>query len=156
MPELRRKDREETKEFALNLFKNCQYATLATVNPDGTPYCIPISPVLINDYLYFHSAKIGQKITNIMSNPSVCVSCVGYTKLIPEQFTTEFASAVAHGQIEIIEDEKEKITVLKQLCLKYAATNMDNFEKAIEASLNRTGIYKIIINCITEKSKKIK
>ncbi|MDF2839216.1 MAG: putative nitroimidazole resistance protein, partial [Evtepia sp.] len=56
---MRRKDREKDSQFALEVLKNCEYATLATVNPDGTPYCIPISPAMMDGALYFHCALEG-------------------------------------------------------------------------------------------------
>ena len=71
------------------------------VNEDGTPYGIPVSPVLEGRNLYFHCALEGRKLENIKNNPSVCVACVGKTKLVPEKFTTEYQSAVAFGTASI-------------------------------------------------------
>lgn len=86
---MRRKDRKKDADFALEVLRDCEYATLATVNEDGTPYCIPISPVLVDGCIYFHCALEGKKLDNINQNPNVCVSCVRHTKLVPEKFTTE-------------------------------------------------------------------
>ena len=36
------------------------------------------------------------------------LSCVGNTKVVPEKFTTIYRSAIVEGDIEIVEDEKEK------------------------------------------------
>ncbi len=40
---MRRKDREMSKEFALEVIDKCRYATLATVSGGGSPYCVPLS-----------------------------------------------------------------------------------------------------------------
>ena len=109
MTNVRRKDREIVKDEAYNLLKNTEYAVLATVNKDNTPYCIPFSPVVEGDFIYFHGALEGQKVENIKSNPNVCVTCIGETRLVPKNFTTEYESAVAHGICEVIEDEEEAI-----------------------------------------------
>lgn len=152
---MRRKDREQGREFALNVLRGCEYATLATVNLDGSPYSVPISPVLVGETVYFHCALEGQKIDNIANLDKVCLSCVGYTKLVPEKFTTEYESAVATGRCTVVTDREEKIMALRGICEKYAASNMDAFEGAVTKSLARTGICKVEIEQITGKGKRI-
>ncbi len=150
---MRRKDREMDNIFALEVLRDCEYATLATVNEDNTPYCIPISLVLIDNCIYFHCASEGKKLDNIKLNQNVCISCVRHTKLIPEKFTTEFESSVAIGKCEIVNDDTEKILALKLICEKYASSNMAEFDNAIKRSLSKTTVCKIIIECITGKAK---
>ena len=150
---MRRKDRQRDATFALEVLRDCEYATLATVNPDGTPYCIPISPALSGDVIYFHCASEGKKLDNIAHSSSVCVSCVRHTKRMPEKFSTEFESAVAFGPCETVLDEEEKISALKLICEKYAAENLGQFESAVRRSLHRTRICKIKISGITGKAK---
>ena len=43
MRTMRRKDRELPRELALAVTDKCAYSVLATVNPDGSPYCVPLS-----------------------------------------------------------------------------------------------------------------
>lgn len=150
---MRRNDRERDSAFAIEVLRDCDYATLATVNPDGTPYCIPISSVLKGEAIYFHCALEGKKLDNIMQNNNVCVCCVRHTKLIPEKFTTEFESAVAVGRCVMVQDDEEKIMALRLVCEKYAASNLDEFDNAIRRSLSKTGIGKIEIISITGKAK---
>lgn len=149
---MRRKDREQSAEFALALMEKCEYAVLATVGLDGAPYCIPISPVVHEGYIYFHCALQGEKLDNISHDKRVCISCVGHTRLVPEKFSTEYESAVAKGFCEPVTGENEKLEALRALCLKYAECNMDSFDKAAAASLARTGIYRITIESITGKA----
>ena len=151
---MRRKDREKDNQFALDVLQQCEYATLATSNPDGTPYCIPISPVILQESIYFHCALEGKKLKNIRLHPSVCVSAVSYTKRVPEKFTTEFESAVVMGDCHLVTEESEKIEALRAICEKYAASNMSAFEHAIAKSLARTGICKITIQQISGKAKR--
>ena len=149
---MRRKDREKDAGFALEVLRDCEYATLATINPDGTPFCIPISPVLVEKSIYFHCAAEGQKLENINQNDSVCVSCVRHTKLIPEDFATEYESTVAEGKCYIISDEEEKTMALQKICEKYAKSNMENADARIAESLHRTCVCKIEIKKITGKA----
>ena len=153
--EMRRKDRRLDRQTALSLLEQCEYAVVSTVTEDGTPYGIPVSPVLEGRNLYFHCALEGRKLENIKNNPSVCVACVGKTKLVPEKFTTEYQSAVAFGTASMVEDEKEKIRILYLLCQKYAASNLQSFDQAVSRSLHRTGICKIELTEISAKGKRI-
>lgn len=154
---VRRKDREVNSEKAYELLKNIEYAILATIDEDeNSPYCIPFSPVVVDDYIYFHCGPEGHNIDNLRKNPNVCVTCVGDTNLVPENFTSEYESAVVKGVAEEVLEDEEKIFALRIICEKFAPSNMDNFQKAINASLNRTKIYKIKIVSITGKAKKLR
>ena len=148
---MRRTDREKDATFALEVLRHCEYATLATINVDGTPYCIPISPVLIGHAIYFHCATEGQKLTNISQNNAVCVSGVRYTKLVPERFTTEYESAVATGSCSLVLSDEEKKMALRAICEKYAKSNMEHMEEKIAESLHRTCVCRIDIVQISGK-----
>ncbi len=151
---MRRKDREMSEDFAINILKNCEYAFISMNDIEGNPYCIPVSPVLENKTLYFHSAKSGTKTDILKSNNNVCISCVGKTNIVPEKFTTEYESAIAFGKAYEITDDEYKIHALKLICEKFAKSNMENFNSAIEKSLAITAIWKIEIESITGKRKK--
>ena len=148
---MRRKDRERDETFALEVMSDCEYATLATINTDGTPYCIPISPAVTGNIIYFHCALEGQKLTNINLNRSVCISSVRHTKLLPEKFSTEYESAVAIGKCSIVSDNDEKTMALKLICKKYANDFMEQAMKLIAKSLDKTCICKVEIEKITGK-----
>lgn len=151
---MRRKDRQRDESFARELLRRCEYAVFATVNPDGTPYCIPISPVLAeDDVIYFHCALEGQKLINIENNSHVCLTCVGKTRLVPEHFTTEYQSAVVVGRASMVQGEAEKRRALRKLCEKYTPDHMHLVEKTIDKSIHRTGICRITINTLTGKEK---
>ena len=149
---MRRKDREQDASFAYRVLRDCEYVSLATVNTDGTPYCIPISPVLVGNALYFHSALEGQKLTNISRNSAVCISGVRYTKLVPEKFTTEYESAVATGKCVIVTDTEEKVMAMRALCEKYAKDSMGLFDEVMAKSFHRTCVCRVDIERITGKA----
>ncbi|MCL2352208.1 MAG: pyridoxamine 5'-phosphate oxidase family protein [Firmicutes bacterium] len=150
---MRRKDREKDEAFALGTLRGCEYASLATVNPDGTPYCVPISPVAEGDAIYFHCAPEGKKLENIALNPNVCVCCARRVRLVPELFTAEYESAVAEGRCEPVLDEGEKKAALRLICEKYAASN-PNAEAEIDGALARTAVYKVTIARVTGKANR--
>ena len=152
---MRRKDREKDAAFALAVLQNCEYATLATINPDGSPYCIPVSPVLLDGNAYFHCATEGKKLENIDKNTAVCLSGVGYTNLIPEKYSTEYESFVANGKCEIVMDKDEKIKALRCISEKYAQSAIDQFDDRMLEWAHRTCVCKINIEQITGKANRL-
>ena len=152
---MRRKDREMPEDFALEVADKCAYSVLATVNPDGTPYCIPLSMAREGEWLYFHCAKEGQKIDNLRHGNRVCVSCVGDVKITAGDFSTEFESAVINGTASEITDRDEKIRALRLISERYTPDNMPAFDEAIRVSLDVTAVWKIHINGISGKRKKL-
>ena len=149
---MRRTDREKDKAFALEVFKKAEYLTLATLNPDNTPYCIPLNFVLFENRIYFHCAPEGKKLDNIKANNIVCVTAVGDTRVIPEKMTTRYESATATGRCVIVEDETEKINALMALCEKYAPGYKEKAEMDIKNMLHRTFVCKIEMEQITGKA----
>lgn len=166
MGNMRRRDREMDKSFAFSVMDNAAFGTLATINEDGTPYCIPISYVRHEDSIYIHSAFQGTKMNNIKSNPKITMSFVGAVKVpFPNVeskssikgssvFTTEFESAVITGTALIIEDIEEKIFGLRLICQKYTPDNMRFFDETISSAINITCVIRIDIESITGKRKK--
>ncbi|MDR2798982.1 MAG: pyridoxamine 5'-phosphate oxidase family protein [Treponema sp.] len=148
---MRRKDREMPRDFAEAVIDRCVYGVLATVNEDGTPYCIPLSIVREGEWLYFHSAQEGQKIDNLQARNRVCLCCVGETRVPEGRFTMEYTSAVVFGRAELVQGDDEKVHALRLLCLRYTPQAMADFDKAIARQLARTGVWKIHIDEISGK-----
>jgi len=153
MHSMRRKDREQDEDFALTVADKCAYATMATVNVDGTPYCIPISPAREGQWLYFHCAHEGHKIDNLRQRNKVCVSCVSEQEAIPGKFTLKYKSAVIFGTATDVTDREEKIHALNLICKRYTPGNMAAFDESIEKQLDTTAIWKIHIDEISGKAR---
>ena len=150
---MRRKDRQMPKEFALQVVDKCEYAVLSMLS-NGNPYCVPLTIVRVDNSIYFHCAKAGEKYNALLQNPNVCLACVGDTNVVPQHFTTEYESAIVKGRATLVESDDEKIMALKVLCQTYTPSNMSQFDGAINASLDRTAIFKISIDDVTGKRKK--
>lgn len=151
---MRRKDREMNAEFALTVADKCEWAIMGMVDINGMPYCIPLSIARFNNLIYFHSAKDGFKIECLKHDNNVCITCVGDTYRVPDEFTTEYESAIISGKAYEITDDNEKIFALKLICERHTPLNMNNFIDAINQSLHRTAVWKIEIENITGKRKK--
>lgn len=114
---MRRKDREMDREFALAVTDKCEYATLAMAAKEGEPYCVPVTIARDGEKIYFHCAKVGTKVDMMRENPRVCMTCVGDTRRVPEEFTTKFESAVIRGRGQRGHpDDETKIHALRLIC----------------------------------------
>ena len=151
---MRRKDRELPGEAALAVTDSCAYSVMATVNPDGSPYCIPLSFVREGEWLYFHSAKEGHKVENLKRDSRVCICCAGDVKAVPGKFSLYYESAVIKGAASEITGRDEKIRILSLISKRYTPDNMAAFDKAIEMELEATGVWKIHIDEISGKARK--
>ena len=70
--EMRRRDRELTRDEALTILSRAEVATVSVVTADG-PYGFPVSPVVVDGTLYFHSATKGRKVAALASDPRVWI-----------------------------------------------------------------------------------
>lgn len=150
--EMRRKSREISRDCACDILEKSEYGFLATVSEDGSPYCIAVSHVLMRNDIYFHCAKEGHKIDNIIRDKRVCFTAVGRTKILPEQFTTEYESAVAFGTAEIIENGEEKLSAMLKICEKYTPDQMERAEVYAQQEIDAMHICRIHIEHITGKA----
>ena len=151
---MRRKDRQQTEEFAWQVADQAPFACLGLVTPQGEPYQVPISPARQGSCFYFHCAPQGKKINCLTANPKVCLSFVTGVEPIPEQYTTRYQSAIAFGTAQEVTDAQEKMLALKLICQRYAPTAMEGYEQEANRLFHRTGIWKIQVDTITGKEKK--
>lgn len=175
---MRRKDREMPEAFGWQVVQEADYGVLSMVDQEGYPYSVPLSIVVIEGAVYFHSAHEGEKCELFQAYPEgkpvqlVCVKDVHVPDLYDEQtldayldkgefgkvaskvFTTEFASAIVRGKVVEVKEEAEKRQALRGFCEKYTPTKQRYVEASIAQSLNRTAVYKIVAESITAKRKK--
>jgi len=151
---MRRHDREQSREFALQAVDECGYAALGTVNADGTPYCVPLTIVREGENIYFHCALAGQKLDNLRRQPRVSLCCVSRARAVQETLSIDYASAVVEGLAEEVTDPEEKAHALRILCARYAPENGEGAENCIRRDTQKTGIVRIRILSITGKANR--
>lgn len=128
MRDLRRFDRKLSEEDALKVLRDSEYGFLATANPDGTPYAVPMNSALVGRTLYFHCARAGQKLENLQQRPRACYTCVLYAQNQPQAFTYVYASCVAEGSVRLVTDEAERLRGMRALVQKYSPEYLDGPE----------------------------
>jgi len=152
--ELRRTDKAKTTREAEQILAQALWGTLALTLGDGYPYSVPVSHIYENGCVYFHSAIAGQKYTALLRGPKVCFSAVGEgtTKALPGRFTMAYASAIAFGQVSLVEDESEIVRILELITQKYdPSATPESTAGYIKAHLEHCCVFKITVEHLTGK-----
>lgn len=152
--EMRRKDRELSPEKRNELLANGEYGILSSMGESGYAYGVPLNYAVYDNCIYFHCfVKSGHKLDNFKYNNKVSFCVVGETKIIPDEFSTNFESVIAFGEISEVTGEG-KMEPLRALISKYSKGFETEGHKYIKTDIDKTGVYKIEIKHITGKSKK--
>lgn len=136
-------DKKEIKQVLQNE-KLCRIAFI----DDKYPYISPFQYVYLNDTMYFHFTDYGKKKKILEKNTNVCVSIEHL-----EEDLSSFSFISMQGKLNLVEDEKEKLNVLKHMVKIARKTYSQNFltahgfekEKGWEAITNKSElIYKFV------------
>lgn len=149
---MRRSDKAMSKDLTLDLLSRGQEGVLGTIGDNGYPYTVVVNYVYLNDKIYFHCAKTGQKIDNIKFNHKVSFSVYDNVKVIGEELTTHYESLVVFGQARVIETSRD---ILLALVNKYADLDQEKVLSMIDKEINITALVEIEIDHITGKIGKI-
>lgn len=147
---MRKASREMDASFALDVLDKAPYVTVSFTRPDGTPYGVPLSLARTDERtFYFHCALEGDKLDCIAMNPAVALSAV--TRCVPTvgpkdgSFTLQYHSAMGVGKAGIVTDREEKVEAMRAICRRFLPRHMDAFDAAIERSLERTAVVRIVL-----------
>lgn len=149
---MRKIDRQLTSERAGQILKNGEFGNLSTLDLNGYPYITPLSYVYMNNAIYFHCGKEGNKLENIKNDNKVCFSVVGHTHILPDKFSTEYESAIIFGQAEFTEGEEKKSALLG-LIDKYSKGFKKEGLEYIDRAIEKTEVVKINIKRMTAKGR---
>lgn len=151
---MRRQERQMPDIAAQALLSRAEYGILATVDAAGQPYGVPVSFVYDGaGYIYFHGAQQGHKLDNLRQNDRVCFTVVGYTQILPGQFSTVYESAIVFGRaVEL--DGAEKRSALRLLAAKYNPGEEAVAEDYIDRAIAAAQVVRIHIAQLTGKQRK--
>jgi nitroimidazol reductase NimA-like FMN-containing flavoprotein (pyridoxamine 5'-phosphate oxidase superfamily) len=102
--------------------------------------------------IYFHSNIKGRIRSNAESHAQVCFETFQAGKPLPSnialEFSIQYESVIAFGEIRLVEDQAEKERLLYGLIEKYFPTMTpgDEYRPITEKELKRTSVYAIAIN----------
>lgn len=149
--QMRRKRQQLTQEESIAILQNATAGTLALLGDDDYPYAVPISYVYNEGKLYFHSALNGHKVDAIRKYDKASFCVIEQDDVQPEKYTTFFRSVIAFGRIHIVEDEKEKLEIVRMLGNRYNPNQDDTLQKEIESGLSRLLAIRFDIEHLTGK-----
>jgi nitroimidazol reductase NimA-like FMN-containing flavoprotein (pyridoxamine 5'-phosphate oxidase superfamily) len=113
-------DEDEIKQ-ALEKANICRIAFI----DDSYPYISPFQYAYLNNTLYFHFTDYGKKKQILKKNKNVCVSIENL-----EEDLSAFYFISMQGKLALVEDEEEKINVLKQMVKNAKKEYSQNFLSA--------------------------
>lgn len=148
---MRRKRQQLSDEESISILRQCTSGTLALSGDEGYPYALPISYVFEDGKLYFHSALNGHKVDAIRKCDKASFCVIAADDVKPEKFTTYFRSVICFGRIHIIEEEKEKMTMIRKLSEKYNPGDETGFQHEIDKDFNRMIMIELDIEHMTGK-----
>ncbi len=125
--------------------------TLALLGDNGYPYAVPMSYVYADGKIYFHSAKTGHKVDAIRQHDKVSFCVIAADDVHPSEFTTYFRSVIVFGTARILEDDKEKVEVLRKLGERYSPGDEAHLSDEIRRGLEHLLIIEINIDHMTGK-----
>lgn len=150
--EMRRFKQQISKEECIKLLKEEPRGVLAVLGDDGYPYAMPMDHYYDerDGKLYFHGAQEGHKIDAIKKcdKVSYCVYNEGFRR--EGEWMLNITSVIAFGKIRIVEDEKKREEIARNLGLKFYP-NPDDVEKEIKQSLHHMIGLELTIEHMTGK-----
>lgn len=154
-PEMRRKDRQISSLEAMEILRGAEYGFLSSTMDDGQSYCVPFNFALEGQSIYLHcSTAPGTLLKNIASDPRVCFSCVGSTRLLPDKFATLYESCVVFGKAALLKGEAERRHGLELLLEKYSPDFPEEGQEYIDRLFELTGVIEIKMEHITGKARR--
>jgi nitroimidazol reductase NimA-like FMN-containing flavoprotein (pyridoxamine 5'-phosphate oxidase superfamily) len=145
--------RQLTSEQIDDLLAAAQVGHLATIDPDGHPYVVPVHFVRLGQSLFIHGGTGGRKIDNLARDPKAGFEVTGGFALdlgeAPCAVSTAYQSVVIAGRARLVADEAQKLQVLDALIAKYAPVHAGRGYQA--EALTATGIIALDIERLSGK-----
>lgn len=149
--EMRRKKQLLSQEETVEIMEKGTSGVLALIGDDSYPYALPLSYVYCNSKIYFHSSKVGHKIDAIKNSQKASFCVIDKDHVVPEEYTSYFRSAIAFGRVRIIENDKEKISTIEKLVMRYTLGNEERRSQIIAKQFNSFCMIELEIEHMTGK-----
>ncbi len=152
---MRRAGKEiKNRDIIIDLLNECHVGRLGTVGKDGYPMVKPLNFAYQDDRIYFHTAREGEKIEDILRDNRVCFEAdlpiaLVKTKGSPCRAEYLYRSVIIKGKAHVVENESERLAGLRLLMEKYQPEG--GYGAFPEEKLRITGVVRIDIEEMTGK-----
>jgi len=151
--EMRRSDKVLSNKEMLSIMETAEYGVLSTIGENEFPYGVPLNFVYKDNNIYFHSAKTGHKLENILYNNKVSFCVVTDVELVPDDFSTNYKSVISFGIVEEVEDN-QKNEIFKLFIEKFSKEFMEQGLEHIKKFSSSAKVFRINVEHITAKVAK--
>ena len=138
-----------------NLLRSAPVGRLGTIGRDGYPRIKPLNFAYADHTIYFHSAREGEKIDDILRDGRVCFEVdlpIAYVKGSeddPCRASYLFQSVIIYGKAALVHDEPERRKALSELMRKYQPDG--RYGDFLDVKLALTAVVRIDIETMTGK-----
>jgi uncharacterized protein len=164
---LRRLDSAEENPAAIEDFlRAATFGFLATRSENEFPNIVPLNFVWTNGAVYFHSARIGQKIKDLKHENRVTFCVAEEAALIPSYFMDEklacpatafFKSVIVYGVASFVDEDAEKVAALSAFMEKLQPEGgyspFDISDPEYRRNIRSVAVTKITPTALTAKFK---
>lgn len=148
---MRRKAQLLSEEETIKIFEKGTSGVLAVLGDEDYPYAVPLSYIYCDSKIYFHGAKSGHMLDSILKHEKVSFCVIDEDKVVPEEYTTYFRSAIAFGKVRVIDDENEKRNAIEKLAVRYTPNDEEGRLKKIEREYKILCMFELDIEHMTGK-----
>jgi nitroimidazol reductase NimA-like FMN-containing flavoprotein (pyridoxamine 5'-phosphate oxidase superfamily) len=149
---MRRKDREITDRAAIDAVLDAGKVLYLALCDEDTPFLVPVFYAYVGNELYFHSSRVGTKMSILKRNPKVCFAVSLDHGVIASEDACDFEAShrtvVGLGRASVVEDEGAKIAALDRIVARFTERRFD-YPKT---SLAATAVVHIVIDSIKGKT----
>ncbi len=107
------------QEVTEELMNRNSSGVLSLMGDEGYPYGVPVNYAFDGDKIYFHSGKQGYKMECILANSKCSFTVIDMDENHPEDYTSYFRSAIATGDVSLVENPEESTYAIRLFTRKY-------------------------------------
>ena len=150
---MRRFKQQLTREECETILQKAYRGFLSVNGDNNYPYTTPVNFIYLNNHIYFHSAVKGHKIDSVNRSSKACFSVINEPVKEENDWWFHVSSVICFGRIEIVENNNERMNILRQFGGKYFPNGYD-INKELVQSGPHTAVLDFYIEHMTGKKVK--
>lgn len=148
---MRRRVQQMDTASAEAILRTSTSGVLSLIGDGGYPYGVPLSYVYHDGHIYSHSAIEGHKVDAIRSNGYASFTVIGRDEVLPQLYTSNYASVICFGHIHIVSDEAEQREALRLLGQRYNPGDEAGLAREMAHGAGRTLVLRFDIEHLSGK-----